>query len=225
MMKKSGFIFFVLIIFILFLNYCSYDNKSDDATVIINLGSSRENVAANQAPFRAPANVGSLVLRVDGADMGTIENSYSALQTSISLDIPAGPDRVFTLEALDSDDNIILTGTSLPTELIAGETVDLSIIMDLVWGKIYVSNWDDDTVSVIDGETNTLNSTISVGTNPFGIGVNPNTNKIYVSNYTSNDVYVIDALTDTVITGVAYPIPLAGDLRGVGVNPVLIKSM
>ncbi len=98
--------------------------------------------------------------------MGTIENSYSALQTTITLDIPAGSDRVFTLEALDSVNEIIYTGTSLPTELIAGVTVDISIVMDYIWGKIYVSNWGDDTVSVIDGETNTVIDTITVGDGP-----------------------------------------------------------
>ncbi|WP_405173021.1 hypothetical protein MHI12_18090 [Paenibacillus sp. FSL H8-0280] len=39
--------------------------------------------------------------------------------------------------------------------------------------RVYISNQDDNTISVIDGETNTVIATIPVGARPFAVGVNP----------------------------------------------------
>ena len=71
---------------------------------------------------------------------------------------------------------------------------------------IYVANFDSNTVSVINGTTNTVTATILVGTYPFAIAINPSTNTIYVANGRSNTVSVINAplpptgLTATVVS-------------------------
>ena len=59
-------------------------------------------------------------------------------------------------------------------------------------------------------------ATIPVGTNPSGIGVNPNSNMIYVSNLSDSTVSVIDGNANTVvgtIPGIILPL-------GLSVNPV-----
>jgi YVTN family beta-propeller protein len=81
--------------------------------------------------------------------------------------------------------------------------------------RIYVANQDGDTVSVINGATNTVIHTIPVGNGPACVGVNPDTNRIYVANFISDNVSVIDGATDTVIQ----TIPVGDDPNGVGVNP------
>jgi YVTN family beta-propeller protein len=82
--------------------------------------------------------------------------------------------------------------------------------------RIYVTNYQDDTVSVIDGINHSVIATIPVGDGPSGIGVNPATNKVYVANHSSGDpVSVIDGETDTVIAQV----PVALNAFDVGVNP------
>src|SRR5258706_10333808 len=43
-----------------------------------------------------------------------------------------------------------------------------------------------------------VTATIPVGTNPFGVGVNPVTNTIFVAKINSNTVSVIDGATNTV---------------------------
>jgi len=45
---------------------------------------------------------------------------------------------------------------------------------------IYVANFDDDTISVIDGATNTAIATVPVGRAPSNVhvGVNPSTNLV-----------------------------------------------
>jgi len=70
-------------------------------------------------------------------------------------------------------------------------------------------------VFVINGSTNNLISTITVGTGPYGIAVNPNTNKIYVANLDSNTVSVIDGLTDAVTN----TITVGTKPTSIGVNP------
>jgi len=70
-----------------------------------------------------------------------------------------------------------------------------------ITNKVYVSNQFDDTVSVIDGATDTVIKTISV-TEPGKSAVNPNTNKIYI--ISDNDVVIIDGSTDTEIAKIFF---------------------
>lgn len=78
-----------------------------------------------------------------------------------------------------------LTGTSIPVSV----------------NRIYVANKYSNNVSVINGFTNNVIATVSVGVKPYGIAVNPNTNRIYVTNY--QNVSVIDGSTNNVIATVS----------------------
>src|SRR5215510_8188845 len=66
--------------------------------------------------------------------------------------------------------------------------------------KAYVTNFGDNTVSVIDSTTNTVTATIPVGSNPVGVAVTPNGASAYVANGTSNDVSVLATASNTVVT-------------------------
>jgi YVTN family beta-propeller protein len=61
--------------------------------------------------------------------------------------------------------------------------------------------------------------TVSVGTSPYGVGVNPTTNTIYVSNYAGKSVSVIDGATDSKIKDIT----VGTHPYGVGVNPTTNK--
>jgi YVTN family beta-propeller protein len=63
-----------------------------------------------------------------------------------------------------------------------------------------------------------ITATVTTGTNPIAVGVNPVTNKIYVANNGSNNVSVIDGATSATATVAAGTHPVA-----VGVNPVTNK--
>lgn len=69
-------------------------------------------------------------------------------------------------------------------------------------GKTYVTNQDDDTVSVIDLATNTLTATVSVGDEPFGLAAFTigSTDYLYVTNLISNSISIIDLSTNTVVS-------------------------
>ncbi len=53
---------------------------------------------------------------------------------------------------------------------------------------VYVTNHDDNTVSVIDGKTNNVVKTIKDGKQPLGVAFDPKTNMTYVANSYDNTV-------------------------------------
>ena len=65
--------------------------------------------------------------------------------------------------------------------------------------QIYVANQTDGTVTVINGATNGT-STVTVGSSPVAVAVNPITNLIYVANSGSDTVTAINGATDATTT-------------------------
>jgi YVTN family beta-propeller protein len=57
----------------------------------------------------------------------------------------------------------------------------------------YVTNYADNTVSVIDGVSGTVRGTIPVGRHPQSVAVDPKMNRVYVGNVQGNNMSVIDA--------------------------------
>jgi|GEM_PF-2996166 len=83
-----------------------------------------------------------------------------------------------------------------------------------VTNRIYITNNDGaatngaDSVSVIDGSTNSVVNTIQIGGSGLGgVGVNPTTNKIYAIGMNLQKVYVIDGNTNSITTNV----PISND--------------
>jgi YVTN family beta-propeller protein len=69
-------------------------------------------------------------------------------------------------------------------------------------GKVYVTNQDANTVSVIDPGRDIVKATMGVGSGPVGVDVTPDGKKVYVGNGNSNGTFgvsVIDAATNTVV--------------------------
>ena len=78
-------------------------------------------------------------------------------------------------------------------------------------GKAYVTNVNDDTVSVIDTATNAVvGSAINVGDVPVAIAITLDGTKAYVTNSNAGTVSVIDTATNAVV----------GSPIGVGVGPL-----
>src|SRR4029453_7413460 len=69
----------------------------------------------------------------------------------------------------------------------------------------YISKRFSHDVSVIDTATNTVVAMVPVGTNPYGVAVNPTGAFAYVANSTSGDVSVIDTATNVVVASVPLP--------------------
>lgn len=91
--------------------------------------------------------------------------------------------------------------------------------------RIYVANSGSNTVSVIDGSTNTVLTTIPVGGGPADVGVDDVTNRIYVVNDSSQTVSVIDGnpgspTENSVIATIPLPSRVYAGGRGIALNPV-----
>ncbi|GAA5178654.1 hypothetical protein GCM10023322_06340 [Rugosimonospora acidiphila] len=82
-------------------------------------------------------------------------------------------------------------------------------------GRVYATNFIDDTVSVINAATNTVTTTIPVGNNPGGVVVDPAGNTVYVADFSDGKVEVIDAATNTVTT----TIPVGSVPGYLSINP------
>jgi len=104
--------------------------------------------------------------------------------------------------------SVIDGATNSVTNTIMDQSGPIDVGVNPNTNKIYVANFGTHdssfhvfpgtTVSVIDGATNSVTSTITVKEEPDGIGINPNTNMIYVANRLDNSVSVIDGATNTV---------------------------
>lgn len=81
--------------------------------------------------------------------------------------------------------------------------------------SIYTANLNDNTVSVISGDTGSIVATVNVGNAPIDLAVNSTTNLIYVSNSKDDNVTVIDGATNSITATI-----IVGDNPGsIALNP------
>ncbi len=102
---------------------------------------------------------------------------------------------------------------------ISGESYGVAV--NSVTNRIYVSDFFSGEVSVIDGGSDEVMATFTVGI-PYEVAVNPKTNRIYVADATSgvgaSNISVFDSGSNTVITKI--PMPDGAAPFGVAVNTV-----
>src|SRR5271154_6192546 len=75
------------------------------------------------------------------------------------------------------------------TATVSAGSLPFSVAVNPATNNVYVTNYDSNTVTVIDGANNST-TTVAVGSNPSSVAVNPVTNKIYVANFGGNTVTV-----------------------------------
>jgi YVTN family beta-propeller protein len=73
--------------------------------------------------------------------------------------------------------------------------------------RVYVTNWQSNSVSVIDTTSGTVVATITdgVGTAPNGLAISRDGSRVYVANDQSATISVIDTATNTVVAQVSTP--------------------
>ena len=79
----------------------------------------------------------------------------------------------------------------------------------------YVTNVRDDTLTVIDTPTNTVDAAVPVGDGPAGVVVSPSGGHVYVSNYLAGTVSVVDAAT----LATTETIPVGANADGIAITP------
>lgn len=103
-------------------------------------------------------------------------------------------------------DNPVISGNITPYAIAVNPQTDM----------IYIANIGLNTVSVVNGLTNTIITTIKVGALPHALAVNSITNTIYVAG-DSGAVSVINGATNTVTTTIN--VKANGDFVAMAVNP------
>lgn len=96
----------------------------------------------------------------------------------------------------------------------------IPVVVNPNTNMIYVGNAGSNTVSVVDGSTNTILTNVTVGFTPVALAIDTNAKMVYVANINSNTVSVINATTNTVVA----TIPVSGvSPTGIGVDSNLKK--
>ena len=154
---------------------------------------------------------------VDGIEQGaedtTRDPTTSAYGVSWDTKTVINGTHRLTAVARDAAGN---TATSTPVDITVANapqttiTVGTNPVAVAVTGvngsRAYVSNYSDNTVSVIDTNTNTVIKTISVGSSPRALAASPDGSRVYVANQNANTVSVIDTNTNVVVDTIAVPV-------------------
>jgi len=82
--------------------------------------------------------------------------------------------------------------------------------------KIYTVNFYDQSLSVIDGATDSVVTTVYAGYRPHAIDFNPATNLIYTSSGLSNNIHIIDGTSYSMIDSIQPLVPSIGEIA---INP------
>ncbi len=130
----------------------------------------------------------------------------SALQPVAMASNPNGFGSIYVVNKGSNSVSVFVnSGSGLAfSKAIPVGTQPTAIAENVATNTYYVTNSGDGTVSVIDGGTSTVVSTVDVSGNPGFLAVNAATNKTYVGSTTSNTITVIDSSNNTnSINGIA----------------------
>ena len=89
---------------------------------------------------------------------------------------------------------------------------------------LYASDYNDNTVHVIDGTTHQLRNRVFVGAAPEGIAIDTVRNRIYVANTGDPTIYVIDGETDAVVQFISVAVPTSQAAVWQGGNQLYVNS-
>ncbi|MCP9496385.1 MAG: carboxypeptidase regulatory-like domain-containing protein [Pyrinomonadaceae bacterium MAG19_C2-C3] len=124
-------------------------------------------------------------------------DSVSIIDNINEVAVDADPSTPAVIDALVVGDG--------PTELAVNTTTN----------KLYVPNFNANTVTVINLNDNTIAATVTGFAQPFAVAVNMTTNRIYVTNYGNGTVSVIDGSIDSLL---AANVTVGANPRGIEVN-------
>src|ERR1700751_4968546 len=71
--------------------------------------------------------------------------------------------------------------------------------------RIYVTNYLDNTASILNGRDNAVVATVRVGRAPAGIAVSPDRRSVYIANSGSDTVSVLDSASNRIVGTIALP--------------------
>ncbi len=137
---------------------------------------------------------------------------------TLAYDPETGHQRMYVTNLGSNTVSVIDTTQNPPVQIdtngIVGDGITPITVGNGPWGvaydpdhqRMYVTNFDDDTVSVIDTDSNTVVAgPITVGDGPTDITYDPVNNRMYVTNFSGGTVSVIFTNTNMVIKTITDP--------------------
>jgi YVTN family beta-propeller protein len=94
---------------------------------------------------------------------------------------------------------MVLDGKTSATTLVHTGDIPCALAVDSSTGRVYAANYASNSVTVIDGASNSVVATVSVGTRPQAVAVDSATHRVYVANTHDNTVTAIDGVTNSVV--------------------------
>lgn len=127
--------------------------------------------------------------------------------------------KLYVTDAGNADLFAVDTASGKRTRIPVG-AIPCAVAVNAQGDQVYVVNYGDDTVTVIDGKTENSIATLEVGSGPQAIAVDSRSNRVYVANTHGNSVTIIDGQNNSVIDSVPagknpYAITVGPDSRTV----------
>ena len=152
-------------------------------------------------------------LAVTALTTGPGANSALALNPVTHKVYAAATDPLTGLSAVAVVDGAVNVSNPITTP-----SQPFAVAVNPATNKVYVANFGANNVSVIDGATNAITTTVAAGTNPNALAIDAAQNLIYVANLNSDSVTIIDGASNATHTQ-AVGTPASPD--SLAVNPVL----
>src|SRR5579862_4610602 len=96
-------------------------------------------------------------------------------------------------------DVTVIGRKSLPTTLHGIGELPCAIVIDDSAKKVFIANYGSNNVSVLDGITDSVVATVSVGPNPQAIAVDTSNHNVYVARTREGTITVLDGTTNSVL--------------------------
>lgn len=146
----------------------------------------------------------STVSIINAATKGVIENFLLTFNTPFGIavkPIDANTSYIYVGHNISPGKVTVIRRTGLGINLThtIEKVIDVGqyvhgVTVNSVLNEIYVANYGDSRVSVIEGTNNSVVATLTVGSNPWNIAVNEKNQFFYVTNYGSANISVIKNL-------------------------------
>jgi YVTN family beta-propeller protein len=210
-------------------------NAGDNTVSVVNSGTNATTatISVGLHPEGAATDPQFGICVANGGDntVSLIDRSHTVV-TTLGVGDPSGPPPNMVRVAVDhfagrayvtnrGGQRVSIVRFSDDPPVIAPEFMDvpasLGVAIDAVDHRVYVTQPDFNTVSVVDPATTGVIATIPVGQQPVGIAIDSPRRLVYVANSGSNAVSVIDIATGGGVVDIdvaAQPIGVAVDSRG-----------
>jgi YVTN family beta-propeller protein len=157
--------------------------------------------------------------RLVAAKLPKANYAFAANSSISGIDIGYSSKKIRTTTSISSSSSVgnqnDLNNNNTSHSGLAVDTYPIGVAVNPVSRSVYVTNEFSNTISVIDGTTDSIKGTISTGSFPYGIAVNPFNDRVYAANRGSNTVSVVDGSTDTKLPDVQ----VGSSPVGIAVNP------